>query len=474
MKRSFSLAIAVVFFVWGGLAGTSFAVTQAYLTNSGTDTLSVVSTADHGIDYTVTVQDFPFGVAVSPGGAYVYVSNSESGTLSVIEVAEINTPDEPVVAGVGVGNDPRGVAVSPDGAYVYVANYQSDTVSVISTQSYTVSAEMTVDNGPFGIAVDPEDGDRVYVAQNAGNSLMIMTQDGNDTVSVTVGNQPLGVAVDPDGDFVYVANYGDGTLSVIAIEEDEEDDEEYFTATLVETVSVGSGPYGVAVADDGNTIFVTNSLDNTVTLIQAADFTVVATVAVGDTPLGVAAPQNGDFAYVVNNGEDSVTVVDTAGNVLETFSTGGGSAPVGFGAFIGGTRPEAPSELDIDEADEDSITLEWTDNSWDELGFKIERWDDDDDEYVLIAEVGSNVTEYKDNDVDSNDTYYYRVCAYNEAADSTYATVDGQTDDEDSSIACFIGTIDGCGSGSAQGWVAWLLVLTCLVAAAVRRAYRRS
>ena len=77
----------------------------------------MISTATNTVTATVTVGSFPLGVAVTPNGAYVYVTNQRSGTVSVI-----NTATNTVTATITVGSDPNGVAVTSNGAYVYVAN----------------------------------------------------------------------------------------------------------------------------------------------------------------------------------------------------------------------------------------------------------------------------------------------------------------------------------------------------------------
>ncbi len=63
-------------------------------------------------------------MAVNPGGN-VYVTNSGSNTVSVINPAT-DIPGPPIT----VGSNPAGVAVNPGGA-VYVTNFGSNTVSVI-------------------------------------------------------------------------------------------------------------------------------------------------------------------------------------------------------------------------------------------------------------------------------------------------------------------------------------------------------
>jgi YVTN family beta-propeller protein len=54
----------------------------------------------------------------------LYVANLESNDVSVIDIVA-NT----VVATVPVGEQPGGMAVSPDGAWLYVANAVSSSVS---------------------------------------------------------------------------------------------------------------------------------------------------------------------------------------------------------------------------------------------------------------------------------------------------------------------------------------------------------
>jgi YVTN family beta-propeller protein len=63
-----------------------------------------------------------------------YITNSGSNTVSVIDTATNTLVGSPIA----VGNLPYGVAVTPDGRRVYVANYYSNTVSVIDTATNAV------------------------------------------------------------------------------------------------------------------------------------------------------------------------------------------------------------------------------------------------------------------------------------------------------------------------------------------------
>ncbi len=59
--------------------------------------------------------------------------------------------------------NPRGVAYDPDNQEVYVANSNSSTVSVIDTFIHQVIFTIPIGSNPFGVAYDP-DNQEVYVA----------------------------------------------------------------------------------------------------------------------------------------------------------------------------------------------------------------------------------------------------------------------------------------------------------------------
>ena len=65
-----------------------------------------------------------------------------------------------MTATVPVGSQPFGVAVTPDGALVYVTNPGNNTISVIDTSTNTVIDTVTVGSTPtaFGMFIGPASG----------------------------------------------------------------------------------------------------------------------------------------------------------------------------------------------------------------------------------------------------------------------------------------------------------------------------
>ena len=241
----------------------------AYVANSGDNTVSVISTATNRGVATVPV-GAPGGVAITPSGAFAYVSNGGgSNTVSVIDTAS-NT----VVATVPVGSAPAGVATTPNGAFAYVPNQQSSTVSVIDTASNTVAATVPVGTFPARVAITPN-GSAAYVTNEGPNTVSVINIPSNTVVAtVPVGSVPKGVAITPNGAFAYVANTQSNTVSVINTA----------TNTVVATLPVGIDPEELAITPllDPDSQFSRLNGGNTFTGNQTVNGSVNATNFVGN------------------------------------------------------------------------------------------------------------------------------------------------------------------------------------------------
>jgi len=98
-----------------------------------------------------------------------------------------------------------------------------------------------------------------------------------------------------------------------------------------------------------------------------------------------------------------------------------GSVCIGsFDGFVYGNLNQTPpatnppSDLQATILSETSVRLNWTDNSSDEYGFRIERKIGAGGTYAALAAVAPNITAFTDITVITGQTYYYRVAAYQE------------------------------------------------------------
>jgi len=271
-------------------------------------------------------------VAAAP---YAYVS--QQGTSSVFIVDTGTTPPSAAVGippiAVPSGRMPWGVALSPDGAMLFVTNFSfSGSVMAFNTSTGALIREVLVGMLAFGVAVNPTDGE-VYVTVALGNGPL---GPGPKVVAIhpstwaNLGAPPVmasmpmpgprGVAVNSAGTNFYVTNFANNKLHVFNGVANADG-----THNLIKAVDLtdvppgeirGSSPVGVAVSPDGSTVYVANQVSNSVTLVNAADNTIKETVLVGNGPTGVAVSPDGLEVYVTNQWSDTVSVFDAAGSTI--------------------------------------------------------------------------------------------------------------------------------------------------------------
>ncbi len=165
----------------------------------------------------------------------------------------------------------------------------------------------TLDTGSHPYQVSQSINGFIYVAnQGAGTVSVINESTGTLAQTITVGLEPYGLAL--SGTTLYVANTGSDTVSAI----------DTASKTVVATISVGVKPYYVAVI--GTKVYVTNGASNTVSVINALNNTVTATIAVGSYPRGIKA--HGTDLYVANYGDPNysggnyISVINSLNNTV--------------------------------------------------------------------------------------------------------------------------------------------------------------
>ena len=98
--------------------------------------------------------------------------------------------------------------------------------------------------------------------------------------------------------------------------------------------------------------------------------------------------------------------------------------------LLSSTIPADPSNLSASTISFSQIDLNWTDNSNNEVGFKIERKTTG--SFTEIATLGNTITSYENTGLEPSTTYTYRILAYNAAGNSGYSNEISSTTDSNS------------------------------------------
>lgn len=294
--------------------------------------IKVVSTGSRELVKTITVGSTPTGVAVSPDGTKAFVSNSGSDNVTVIN---INTLE--VVATIAVGSNPTDVVVSPNGTRVYVLNTDASTVSVINTASNAVITTIPITASlPSRLAIHPLT-NRLYVS-GVSQISEVNTTTNAQVNTYTIGNALTvitGMAVDPVGGYVYVSDGGVAQNKVHVLTID-------FGLVVQGSINTPAGPDGIVISPEGLKAYIAISDNDAVAIADLSTRTIITSVAAGEAPEWLALSPDGNYLYAQSNfftGKISVvnTVTRQSAGELDFISNGGSGNFISAGTGCSGT-----------------------------------------------------------------------------------------------------------------------------------------
>lgn len=188
----------------------------------------------------------------------------------------------------------------------------------------TPLGQITVGHTPRGLAVDPAR-QRLYVANFGSNSVSVVDTNTNTILQTITGlTTANGLAYDSTHNLIWVTNYDLDQLTPIQA------NDQATGFTLLSPISMGEGPWGVAFDPINNLVYVANSLDNSVSVVDAASRSLVATLTGSfDEPFHLAAHTLNGKVYVANTGNNTVTVLQN-GSIVKMTPLWDSGAPYGI------------------------------------------------------------------------------------------------------------------------------------------------
>ena len=281
---------------------------------------TVSNVTDLTVVQAVTVGTSPIGVAVDTDRDLAVITNSGSGTASLVSLAPpsaespasrgaIGTIGAPVLT----GTTPRGVAVIPRLGLAVVANFGSNNATIVDVTGVnppqTIALCGSSCTGPTGVAINQDTAIAAITNTNGNSSssagtISLLSVSGAPALvgSPTVDQNPVAVAIDPTLNFAGVAT-ASTTSSVDLIN---------MTNGSIAGRAAGSGmqnPTGI-VFDPINQVFVAaNSLLNNVVIIDPATF-LQTPVRVGIAPMSLDYNFQTSTLVTVNPPSHTMSVVD--------------------------------------------------------------------------------------------------------------------------------------------------------------------
>jgi len=263
-----------------GTTPTSVAITpnaqQAFVTNSVSSTVSVLSISSSGLTLTKTinVSGNPVAVAISPNGAVAWVLTSQGSLIPIF------TANDRIGTAITVGTSggtPNSVAITPDGSLAYVSEASGSIIEVDLSLNIVVGA-ISVGGTPQALSITPN-GLYVYVVDSAGNDIIPVTiSDGVVDSAISTASSPVNVAISPDGSTAYVASSSTGDITPVNL----------IKETAETNISVTSALSDVAFAPNGALAIALNPTSNQAFEINTQSGSITTSVGVGNDPVAVA------------------------------------------------------------------------------------------------------------------------------------------------------------------------------------------
>ncbi len=117
------------------------------------------------------------------------------------------------------------------------------------------------------------DGKLIWVVNPGGDQVVVIGAKSNKVLKkIKVGDEPQGVAVDPNNRYAYVANAASGNVTVVRIKNPKPGN---FKATVAKDLGkkgkflTGAEPWNIVSSPDGRRIYVANSSQDSITVIDA-------------------------------------------------------------------------------------------------------------------------------------------------------------------------------------------------------------
>ncbi|MBX9926178.1 MAG: YncE family protein [Hyphomicrobiaceae bacterium] len=293
----------------------------AYITNQGSETLSIIDLDAWTVVAEVKITGRPAGIALSPDHRQAYVTAPEGRDVVVVDTAT-----RMIVGRLAAGDGPLGIAVLPNGRLL-VADWYATHVAIIDPDTGATVTKLPSGASPSGVAASG-DGQTVVSADRDSNQISITRLGAADGVGapitdvVPVGTRPFGVTMNAPATRAYTANVGSNDVTVVDLTH----------SKVIASIPVGRRPYAIALSEKHG--FSTDQYGGTITVFDLETNAVVSTVEACDHPEGIAFDPGRRMMYVACWGDNVLLRLSS-----DTFKVAGrvavGDGPRAFGDFLG-------------------------------------------------------------------------------------------------------------------------------------------
>ncbi len=216
----------------------------------------------------------------------------------------------------------------PTGELIYVANEISSNLSIIDKKVGHVVYNVFVGTTPYALSADHRR-NRLYIADRKEGVIYELDMNTQHLVRATqldYVDEPVHIEPIPSKDLIVVVNYGTDTIHLI----------DAFSLQVTSTVEVGDGPLYAVYSAANDRVFVLNEHFGTLSVVDVSseEPAIDTTLTVEMQPVSMAIDDNKDWLYITNSGSTDLTVINIEKlGVEKTITIGMGASDMVFDPF---------------------------------------------------------------------------------------------------------------------------------------------
>jgi len=278
----------------------------------------------------IPLGDLPLNVVVSPSKKYIAVTNNGQ---SVQSIQLIDTKTEKILHSEVIPKSWFGLAFSADEKFLYasggndnwILKYAIVSGKLVLSDSIKLGKKWPEKISPAGLVIDHSK-QLLYVVTKENNSLYIIDLKTKKTVNqIPLSSEAFTCLLSPDKKELYISLWGADKIVVLNTQKQ----------ILIDSVNVGDNPNDICLTKNGQFLFVANANDNSVSVIDIKKRKLVETLDAalypgapsGSTSNGVALSADEKTLYIANADNNCLAVFDISKPGL---SKSKGFIPVGW------------------------------------------------------------------------------------------------------------------------------------------------
>ena len=260
------------------------------------------------IQDSVTVGEFPRDVDIDPVLNEIYVSNYESGTISVIDATNMILKD--TISINKQNSNPTRIAVDYNQHLIYVTDKISGTLTVIDGVNGNVIRTINIGKSLWDIAIN-ENNKKVYISDLIKNEIIILDADSLKIIkSIFVNSSPWSIAINKNTDKVYVAS---GTSKIIHVIDGT-------TNSLIDEIDPGVKPWGLSINEKSSVLYVTSWDSNSITVIDTKNNQIIYEIPITPGAWQMTTNQNNGVTIISNEHSNELYLLDENSKKIKTIT----------------------------------------------------------------------------------------------------------------------------------------------------------